>query len=246
MLLKMTSLPNNSDEKTQKCKFGECTIFLTSNDVNYNTTIANETEVQNIANIIYYHTYKRRTYVLVQKRSKLMTHPGEICSPGGRCDPGETWVQSISRESLEECGFDISKHKGILWCASNNLHKQVNIHVVTFAMEIPFRYPFKKPSHSNELDKTFYDSSQTGMKNYHRWEYVNDLLDGKCGPLLQRFRAFLLNFIRIKRNMEEEISMKEVKSFSFRAKEKEFENTKDSDEKTNTVSVVNNKISLSD
>jgi 8-oxo-dGTP pyrophosphatase MutT (NUDIX family) len=45
--------------------------------------------------------------VLLTRRSmQLRSHKGEMSFPGGRCDPGETPVQTALREAHEEIGLD--------------------------------------------------------------------------------------------------------------------------------------------
>lgn len=47
--------------------------------------------------------------VLLTRRSmKLRNHRGEVSFPGGRCDPGETPVETALREAHEEVGLDPS------------------------------------------------------------------------------------------------------------------------------------------
>ena len=48
--------------------------------------------------------------VLLTRRSMQMrSHRGEISFPGGRCDPGETPVETALREAEEEVGLDIGR-----------------------------------------------------------------------------------------------------------------------------------------
>jgi 8-oxo-dGTP pyrophosphatase MutT (NUDIX family) len=232
-------------KKPRKGKFGKCSLYFGKNDPDYDIVVANTSEIQNITTIILYHFYHRKCYVLVQKRSNLMTHPGEICGPGGKCDPNETWLQSIARETKEECGYDISScEKGTLWVATHNLNDvKSHIHNIGFALEIPFNYKYSKPSYGNELDKKFFDTKQKGARNYHQWVLVDDLLNEKYGPLLKHFRKFLLEFIKHRRVMEQNISEHGIEYLQFRAKSPATVETKD-DEKEMTKTVVNNKIQL--
>lgn len=48
--------------------------------------------------------------VLLTRRSmQLRNHRGEISFPGGRCDPGETPVETALREAYEEVGLEIDR-----------------------------------------------------------------------------------------------------------------------------------------
>ncbi len=48
--------------------------------------------------------------VLLTRRSMQMrSHRGEISFPGGRCDPGETPVETALREAEEEVGLDVGR-----------------------------------------------------------------------------------------------------------------------------------------
>jgi 8-oxo-dGTP pyrophosphatase MutT (NUDIX family) len=44
--------------------------------------------------------------VLTRRSSRLRTHTGEVCFPGGRLEPGETPWQAALREAREEVGLD--------------------------------------------------------------------------------------------------------------------------------------------
>lgn len=47
--------------------------------------------------------YMGETYLLFEKRSgKLRHHPGEICFPGGKLEPGESLQECAIRETMEE------------------------------------------------------------------------------------------------------------------------------------------------
>ena len=46
--------------------------------------------------------------VLTRRAWHLRSHPGEVSFPGGRCDPGETPVQTALREAHEELNLDPS------------------------------------------------------------------------------------------------------------------------------------------
>jgi 8-oxo-dGTP pyrophosphatase MutT (NUDIX family) len=46
------------------------------------------------------------TVLLTRRADTLRQHTGQIAFPGGRCDPGETPVQTALREAQEEIGLD--------------------------------------------------------------------------------------------------------------------------------------------
>ncbi|WP_051063224.1 NUDIX hydrolase [Ilumatobacter nonamiensis] len=50
--------------------------------------------------------------VLLTRRSMLLrNHRGEISFPGGRCDPGETPIETALRETYEEVGLEMERPK---------------------------------------------------------------------------------------------------------------------------------------
>jgi 8-oxo-dGTP pyrophosphatase MutT (NUDIX family) len=44
--------------------------------------------------------------VLTRRSHRLSSHKGQTAFPGGRVDPGETWVEAALREAHEEVGLD--------------------------------------------------------------------------------------------------------------------------------------------
>lgn len=46
------------------------------------------------------------TFLLTRRSETLRKHTGQIAFPGGRCDPGETVVETALREAEEEVGLD--------------------------------------------------------------------------------------------------------------------------------------------
>ncbi|MDI9502539.1 MAG: CoA pyrophosphatase [Tissierellia bacterium] len=48
-------------------------------------------------------------YLLFEKRSKLISQPGETAFPGGKIEPGETAVMAAVRETREELGLPENK-----------------------------------------------------------------------------------------------------------------------------------------
>lgn len=44
--------------------------------------------------------------ILTRRSDALRSHTGQIAFPGGRCDPGETPVQTAEREAWEEIGLE--------------------------------------------------------------------------------------------------------------------------------------------
>lgn len=44
--------------------------------------------------------------ILTRRADSLTRHSGQIAFPGGRLDPGETWVEAALREAHEEIGLD--------------------------------------------------------------------------------------------------------------------------------------------
>jgi 8-oxo-dGTP pyrophosphatase MutT (NUDIX family) len=46
--------------------------------------------------------------LLTRRADKMRKHSGQVAFPGGRCDPGETPVQTALREAQEEIGLDPS------------------------------------------------------------------------------------------------------------------------------------------
>jgi 8-oxo-dGTP pyrophosphatase MutT (NUDIX family) len=183
----------SSDKKEVSYK-----IFRESGEPNF-TDVAISGNMRCITSIIFYNYYRGKTYILVQKRSKDMTHPGELCSPGGNCDEKETWLEALSREVLEEVGLDLGKINTTLFCVHHGQGRNnANMYNVVFGAKLGYKYPFIKPTHLDEMDDTFYDFRQGEIKNYHRWVEINRLLDEKEGPLLYFFKINLKKFIAIK------------------------------------------------
>jgi len=48
------------------------------------------------------------TVLLTRRADTLRQHTGQIAFPGGRCDPGETFIETALREAEEEIGLDRS------------------------------------------------------------------------------------------------------------------------------------------
>jgi 8-oxo-dGTP pyrophosphatase MutT (NUDIX family) len=48
------------------------------------------------------------TFLLTRRSETLRKHTGQIAFPGGRCDPGETVVETALREAEEEIGLERS------------------------------------------------------------------------------------------------------------------------------------------
>lgn len=46
--------------------------------------------------------------LMTRRAARLANHPGDVCFPGGRLEPGESAVQAALREAHEEVGLDPS------------------------------------------------------------------------------------------------------------------------------------------
>jgi 8-oxo-dGTP pyrophosphatase MutT (NUDIX family) len=164
-------------------------IKLYPNEPDFNSIAIKDDVKAAIISIILYTPDKKK--VLCQQRSELMTHPNEICGPGGRVDPNETWLEALFREVLEESGIDLKNMNIKIWCVYHNLNMKKDYKNVVFAAEIPFDYKFVKPTHLNELNLKF---SKT--ENGHKWCNLYKLTHGYCGKLLNYFSLHLSQFER--------------------------------------------------
>jgi 8-oxo-dGTP pyrophosphatase MutT (NUDIX family) len=200
----LNHLPSEFEQKLQIPKFR---IFRDSDEPDFLNEIAMTKAKKCITSIIFYNYYKGKIYILVQKRSKVMTHPGELCSPGGNIDEKETWIDGLRREILEEVGLDLDKTNLNLFCVHHDFgFKNKDMYNVVFAAKLNYHYKFIEPTHSDELDKDFCDYSQKKIKNYHRWIEKDKLLNEKEGRLLYFFKVNLIKFLKIKYKKEKMIN----------------------------------------
>ena len=186
-------LSSISEEKKKLPKYR---LITRENEPNYETLAVDTTEKKAITSIVFYNSYKGKLYALVQRRSAIMTHKFEICGVGGRVDHGETWLGALKRELLEEAGIQLDDFNIDVWTVYSNLNdSESKVQNVVFAAQLPYLYPFKKPSHLEELDQSFFDHRQGEQKNYHKWLRVDNLLNGKEGKVLFFFKEHLKQFL---------------------------------------------------
>ena len=106
--------------------------------------------------------------VLLTRRSmELRNHKGEMSFPGGRCDPGETPVQTALREAHEEIGLDPARPQvvGELEHLSTIVSKSYIVPVVATLDERLGLSP-----QTMEADRVMWTpiSDLTGPGTYHR------------------------------------------------------------------------------
>ncbi len=172
-------------------------------NIDFETLIPNVKLKKCIVSIILYHLdEKENIHILVQKRSKLMRNAGEICGPGGTVDPNETWLEALIREVYEESGINLNQISTVIWPVSDNVKEDAPVYSVSFAAKIPKNYNYTEPSHIIELDKTFFDNTQTNIKNYHRWINIKSLFKLN---LLRFFRLNVNKFLKIRVKVEKSI-----------------------------------------
>jgi 8-oxo-dGTP pyrophosphatase MutT (NUDIX family) len=187
--------PNDS---SSKCK------FVNDEKFNFEKLIPDVEQNLCITSIIFYHFDNDKTFILVQKRSKVMSNANRICGPGGKVDPNETWATAIKREVFEESGIDMDQIDTTIWCVAHNLDgREVNtnregrrVYNVVFAAEIPKDYSYVRPRDLDELDRNFVDLNQK-IKNYHKWKDANELLTDRKYNLISFFRLHLKKFLRM-------------------------------------------------
>lgn len=179
-------------------------------NIDFETLIPNIKVKKCIVSIILYHLdEKENIHILVQKRSKLMKNAGEICGPGGKVDPDETWLEALIREVQEESGIDLNQICTVIWSVSDNFkHNDAPVYSVVFAAKIPKNYSYVEPSHKIELDQKFYDYEQDDIKNYHRWINIKSLFSLY---LLRYFRLNLNKFLKIRNKVEKSIEKQNYK-----------------------------------
>lgn len=173
-------------------------------NIDFETLIPNVKLKKCIVSIILYHLdEKENIHILVQKRSKLMRNAGEICGPGGTVDPNETWLEALIREVYEESGINLNQISTVIWQVSDNFKQDdAPVYSVVFAAKIPKNYNYTEPSHIIELDQTFFDNTQTNIKNYHRWINTKSLFKLN---LLRFFRLNVNKFLKIRVKVEKSI-----------------------------------------
>jgi 8-oxo-dGTP pyrophosphatase MutT (NUDIX family) len=183
-------------------------IFKEAGEPDFENEIAVTSEYKAVVTLIFYHTFKQKVYILVQKRSSVMSHPGEVCGIGGNVEAGETWLEGLARECLEESGINLFSLDTTIWHLKNNFDnkKLKTTKSICFVAKLDYKHSFVAPTHSEELDKSFYDETQGNIKNYHKWVHINDLLNGKGMMPLYYFRQDLFVFLKTYREKESKIS----------------------------------------
>lgn len=102
----------------------------------YTETIINDGEAKESAVLLPIVEMEDKLYILFEKRSALVSQPGEICFPGGRVDQDdESYEACAVRETIEELGFDkdditvlgkmgvlVSHHRSAIHCYVGFLH----------------------------------------------------------------------------------------------------------------------------
>ncbi len=59
--------------------------------------------------VLMFYEKKGRTHLfLIKRQDHLQYHPGQISFPGGRCEQGETFLETALRETEEEAGIEPS------------------------------------------------------------------------------------------------------------------------------------------
>ncbi len=82
---------------------------------------------------------KGEWHVLFEKRSSaLTTQPGEVCFPGGRVEPGETYLQGAIRETCEELNIQPKAIEVIGQIDSLATHFDMLIHCFVGILHLPF------------------------------------------------------------------------------------------------------------
>lgn len=73
----------------------------------YKETIINDGVAKQSAILLPIVEMEDKLYILFEKRSALVSQPGEICFPGGRYDPSDiSFEETATRETIEELGFE--------------------------------------------------------------------------------------------------------------------------------------------
>jgi len=113
----------------------------------------------------------RGAQVLLTRRSQfLRNHRGEMSFPGGRCDPGETPVDTALREADEEVGLDPTSCEivGELNHLSTVVSKSYIVPVVARVRE-----PVALTPQSDEADRVFWlplsELTRPGTYHAERW-----------------------------------------------------------------------------
>lgn len=102
----------------------------------YAETIINDGEAKESAILLPLVEMEDKLYILFEKRSALVSQPGEICFPGGRYDPcDKSFEETATRETMEELGFDkedinvlgklgvlVSHHRSTIHCYVGFIH----------------------------------------------------------------------------------------------------------------------------
>ncbi|MEL6891604.1 MAG: CoA pyrophosphatase [Actinomycetota bacterium] len=109
--------------------------------------------------------------ILLTRRSQLLrNHKGEMSFPGGRCDPGETPIDTAVREAHEEVGLDPTSPEiiGELDHLSTVVSKSYIVPVVARVAERVELEPV-----SDEADRVFWlpvaDLTRPGTYHAERW-----------------------------------------------------------------------------